>query len=115
MGRILGGAQKTAGTGPAPGATAKHLKPPDSPSWPKPLVPEAIRGEVGEAVKAIEPASEADPAAILLQTLCCAGNIVGRGPHFTVEADRHGLNLFTVPVGLTSKGWRQFWAGQKFL
>jgi hypothetical protein len=31
------------------------------------------------------------------------GNIVGKGPHFVVEADRHRCNEFTVLVGRTSK------------
>jgi hypothetical protein len=30
--------------------------------------------------------------------------IPAKGPHFTVEADRHGLNLFLVLVGATAKG-----------
>jgi hypothetical protein len=71
---------------------------------PKSLQPESFYGLVGEVVNLLEPASEADPAAILIQTLACFGNVIGRGPHFTVEADRHGLNLFAVLVGETSKG-----------
>jgi Protein of unknown function (DUF3987) len=31
------------------------------------------------------------------------GNVIGRGPYFQAEADRHALNLFTVLVGETSK------------
>jgi hypothetical protein len=30
--------------------------------------------------------------------------VIGRSPHFTVEATTHALNLFTVLVGATSKG-----------
>lgn len=72
--------------------------------WPKPLPPEAFHGLAGEAVSLLEPASEADPAGILVQTLACFGNVVGHSPHFTVESDRHALNLFATLVGETSKG-----------
>jgi hypothetical protein len=75
-----------------------------APAWPKPLSPEALCGLAGEVVKLIEPASEADPAAILIQCLAMFSNAIGRGPHFTVEADRHSLNLFVALVGETSKG-----------
>jgi hypothetical protein len=57
----------------------------------------------GEIVHTIEPHSESDPAALLLQLLVAFGSVVGRGPHFKAESDRHGLNLFTVLVGETSK------------
>jgi hypothetical protein len=77
---------------------------PDIPEWPKPLAPEAYHGVLGELVKTLEPSTEADPAAILIQTLACFGNVIGRASHFTIEADRHGLNLFVVLVGETSKG-----------
>ena len=77
-------------------------KPP--PGWPKPLRPEAFYGLAGDIVRMIEPHSEADPAALLLQTLAAFGNCVGRGPHFRVEADRHGLNLFVAMVGRSARG-----------
>ena len=67
------------------------------------LAPEALHGVVGEIVRAIEPHSEVDPAAILLQTLVGLGNVIGRTAHFRVEADRHYLNLFCVVVGDTAK------------
>jgi hypothetical protein len=38
-----------------------------------------------------------------LQLLVAFGNIVGRGPHYCAEKNRHGINLFTVLVGDTSK------------
>jgi hypothetical protein len=61
-------------------------------------------GLAGQIVKAIEPHTEADPIAILIQLLTAFGNIVGRGPYFSVEADRHYPNLFAVIVGQTSRG-----------
>ncbi len=70
---------------------------------PEPLGEAAYLGLLGEIVRLIEPQTEADPAGILLQTLVGLGNIIGRGPHFQVEATRHHLNLNVTIVGETSK------------
>jgi hypothetical protein len=72
--------------------------------WPAPLAPEALYGLAGDVVRTIDPHTEADPAALLLQFLVAFGNLVGRGPHFAVEADQHFTNLYAVMVGETSKG-----------
>lgn len=72
--------------------------------WPDPPAAEAYHGLAGDIVRAIEPHTEADPVALLGQFLTAFGNVIGRGPHFVAEADRHSLNLFIVLVGLTSKG-----------
>jgi hypothetical protein len=82
----------------APGFTL-----PAQPPWPSPLAAEAFHGLAGDAVRVLEPATEADPAALLLQLLVGFGNVAGRGPHFVVEADRHGANEYLVLVGRTSK------------
>jgi hypothetical protein len=69
----------------------------------------------GKIVQAIEPASEADRSALLVQTLVAFGSVIGRSAFFTVEADRHHANEFAVLVGRTSKArkgssWgRIFW------
>ena len=76
---------------------------PAGPEWPAPLAPEAFHGVAGDFVKLIEPTTESDPAAILLQFLVMFGAVVGRGPHYWVEATRHGTNLFAVMVGKSSK------------
>jgi hypothetical protein len=55
-------------------------------------------------VRLIEPETESDPAAILVQFLAGFGVLVGRGPHVRVEGDEHHGNLFTLLVGETSKG-----------
>ena len=73
------------------------------PSWPEPLSEKAFHGLAGEIVRTIKPHTEADPVAVLLQLLVAFGNIVGRGPHFWAERNRHGMNLFVVLVGTTSK------------
>ena len=72
--------------------------------WPDPLAPEAFHGLAGDIVKAIEPHTEADPAALLISFKVLYGNVIGRQAHFTAEADKHYLNLFACLVGTTSKG-----------
>lgn len=72
-------------------------------SWPA-LNELAMHGLAGDYVRAVSPHTEADPVAILVQLLVAFGNIVGRGPHFVAEADRHYTNEFVVLVGSTAKG-----------
>ncbi len=73
-------------------------------SWPEPLGEGAFHGLAGEVVRLIEPHSEADPAALLVQLLVAFGNACGRGPGFQVEGDFHATNLYVVLVGATAKG-----------
>ena len=72
--------------------------------WPAELKAEAFHGLAGEWVRMVEPHTEADPAALLVQLLVAFGSLIGRGPHYRVEADRHFTNLFAVIVGRTAKG-----------
>ncbi|MEQ1680806.1 MAG: bifunctional DNA primase/polymerase [Nitrospira sp.] len=72
--------------------------------WPRSLAEEAYHGLLGEIATTIEPHTEADQAAILLQILVAFGNVLNRRPHFRVEADIHALNLYVVLVGQTAKG-----------
>lgn len=72
--------------------------------WPDALDEAGYHGPAGDIVRAIEPHSEADPTAILVQMLVAFGNACGRGAGFQVEADRHYTNLFVAIVGDTSKG-----------
>lgn len=98
--------------------------------WPEPPIKEAYHGLLGDIVDVIGPHSEADPAALLVQTLLAFGNVVGRTAHFRAEADRHYGNNFACLVGATSKGrkgssWGQIgrlfnqtdeeWFGQRVL
>lgn len=77
---------------------------PTGPSWPDAMAQEAFHGLAGDVVRVLEPASEADPAALLLQLLVGFGNMLGRTAHCVVEADLHHCNEFAVGVGRTSKG-----------
>ena len=79
------------------------LKAPTDPSWPKALKDDALWGLAGDIVRTIAPHTEADPSALLIQLLVSFGNVVGRGLHFTAGKTRHGLNMFAVLVGETSK------------
>jgi hypothetical protein len=95
-------AGRTKGTKPA--APAPEEPPlPEPPVWPASPAEEAFYGLAGRIVRAIEPASEADPAALLVQALVAFGNMIGRVAHFTVESDRHHGNEFATLVGRTSK------------
>jgi Protein of unknown function (DUF3987) len=73
------------------------------PTWPV-MHDAAYYGLAGEVVRSIEPHSEADPVAILLQFLAAFGNAVGLSPYYQVEGDKHRAKLFVVTSGATSKG-----------
>jgi Protein of unknown function (DUF3987) len=70
--------------------------------WPQ-VDSAALHGLPGSFVNALDPHTEADPVAVLIQFLAAFGNCIGRGPHFVAEADKHYTNLFAVLVGETSK------------
>lgn len=83
------------------------LKPPTVPpmaSWPEPMPEQAYHGPMGDWLRTVEPHTEADPAAILVQTLVTFGNAIGHTAHFRAEADRHYGNLYACLVGETAKG-----------
>lgn len=73
-------------------------------NYPSPPDPCVYRGAIGDLVRAIEPHTEADPVAILVQALAAFGNVIGRSPHFRAEATKHHANLFVVLVAPSSKG-----------
>ena len=72
--------------------------------WPAPIAQEAYIGILGDIIRTVEPHTEADPAAIMLQALAMIGHLIGTGPHFKVEGTRHSTNEYVVLVGTTSKG-----------
>jgi hypothetical protein len=78
--------------------------PPPTPPWPDPPAEEAFFGLPGEIVRVIEPETESDVVALLLQLLVAYGSVIGRGAYFEVESVRHHMNLYAVLVGATSKG-----------
>jgi len=80
-----------------------NSQPPSEKKWPDPPKKEAYYGLVGDIVRTIEPHSEADPVALLIQALIMFGNIIGKTAYFVAEADKHYLNIFSVIVGATAK------------
>ena len=82
-----------------------------APPWPR-LDDSALYGIAGDIVRTIEPHSEADPVALLIQALTFAGNVIGRSPYYAVESDHHHANLFVVLVGDTAKARKGTWAGR---
>ena len=73
-------------------------------SWPDPLHLDAFYGITGEMVHKIEPHTEADPVALLIQLLVVMGNVIGRHCFCWVESTRHYANLFAILVGSSSTG-----------
>jgi hypothetical protein len=78
--------------------------------WPK-LDPAAYHGLAGEIVSVLAPQTEADPVALLMQTLTYFGNAVGRGPYYLVNRDRHYANLYLLIAGVSSKSRKGLSAG----
>ena len=75
----------------------------DVPQWPDPMGEAAYHGLAGEFVRTLEPHTESDPVALLVQFLAEYGNVIGRHCSLRVESDTHYANLFLVLVGQTSK------------
>jgi hypothetical protein len=103
-----------AAEGPLSGGDEKKFELPEPllRPWPKPPDEHAFSGLTGDVVRRIEPHTEADPAAILLQFLVAFGSCAGRSAFQAVEADRHHANLYLVVVGKTSRArkgtsWRR--------
>lgn len=83
--------------------------------WPI-MAEEAYHGLAGEIVRAIEPHSEGDPVAILIQFLLAFGNSVGSSPYYKVGNAKHHINEFAVLVGDTSAGRKgTSWSDAKYL
>jgi hypothetical protein len=64
----------------------------------------AYYGLAGDVVRTIEPHSESDPVATLIQFLAAVGNIIGRKFYFQIERDKHHPNIFIILIGVSSKG-----------
>ncbi len=82
------------------------------PAWPEPIHNAAYYGLAGDFVKTVEPHTESDPVALLIQYLIVFGNILGQTAYWKVEADTHFLNEYAVLVGETSRGRKGTSLGQ---
>src|SRR5947199_4710974 len=43
------------------------------------------------------------PPALFVQSLVCAGNMIGCAPYYQVESDHHHVNLYVALVGESAK------------
>jgi hypothetical protein len=93
--------ERSAGTASADGTEIENLPLPESDPWPV-LEEEAFYGIFGEYARLVEPQTEAEVSAVLLQLLVLFGNAVGREPFFTVGATQHHANLFLALVAKTT-------------
>ena len=91
-------AQHQAGDGAADAGRSTYAPEP----WPA-LEPTAFHGSEGEVMEAIDPHTEADRAALLLQYLACFGNVIGRSCYYQIEDTKHFGNLFIALAGDTSR------------
>jgi hypothetical protein len=71
---------------------------------PEPPLDAVLHGPAGEFVQLVEPHTEADPIALLIQFLVAFGVAAGRHAHLRIEASRHYPNEFGVLVGASGKG-----------
>lgn len=71
--------------------------------FPEPLSEVAFHGLAGDIVRRIEPYTEADRAALLIQIIAAFGSVIGRNAHAIADGSRHEMNLFSVLVGESSK------------
>jgi hypothetical protein len=79
--------------------------------WPE-LHEDALYGVAGDYVREIEPHTESDRAALLVQTLAYAGNVIGRFPYYATEDDFQRCNINGVMVGPSATGRKGTSAGR---
>jgi hypothetical protein len=66
--------------------------------------PAVFCGWLGETVRELDPTTEADPVAVLVNLMSAAGAIIGRRPHLWIGNDRHPALLWSLTIGATSAG-----------
>lgn len=72
--------------------------------WPAELEPQAFHGVAGEIARTLEPHTEGDPNAILVQLLIGFGNLIGRSAHIVNDGSKHFMNEFCVLTGRSGRG-----------
>lgn len=78
-------------------STSPHVQ------WPV-LDDAALFGLPGDIVRTIDPHTESDQVAVLLNVLVGVGNVIGSGPHAMVGKDCHPCTENVLQVGETAKG-----------
>ena len=71
--------------------------------FPEPPSDIVFYGLAGEILRRIEPHTEADPVALLIQFLIAFANVIGRGAWATADGARHFFNLLAVLSELGGK------------
>ena len=64
----------------------------------------AFHGLAGDVVRTVDPHTESDPMATLINFLVAYGNIIGDSAHFVAGAKKHPARIFAVVVGASGKG-----------
>ena len=109
----LGTIEDAPSEAPRPVADCPEIEAPiPVPEWPDPPEDAAFHELAGMIVKLIEPSTEADTVALLLQLLIGFGSAVGRGAWVVADGHFHYANEFAVCVGDTSRArkgtsWRR--------
>jgi hypothetical protein len=75
----------------------------ESAGWPVAMAEEAFMGLMDRITRDMDPITEADRAAVLLQLLTAFGSIVGRTPYMLLDGARHYPVLYVCIVGRSSK------------
>lgn len=83
---------------------ADDLDTEDFTPWPLPLSESALYGVTGDIIRAIEPHTEADYNALLLQFLACLGSLIGKKPYYVLDGSKHYTNIYLIVVGASSTG-----------
>ncbi|GHH62339.1 hypothetical protein GCM10018781_10380 [Kitasatospora indigofera] len=77
----------------------------ERPARPGPVPdPDVFTGWVGQTVRDLDPTTEADPVAILVNLLSAGGAIIGPGPFLWIGNDRHPALIWALTVGATAAG-----------
>ena len=83
--------------------TAEPSRSAGSRDWPSRLDEKAFYGPAGDFVRMVEPYTEADCAALLVQFLIGFGNLCGNALYRSAGGTAHHLNEYAVIVGDTSR------------
>ncbi len=100
------------------GVDSQNLQPQHEPAQTKkPEIDDAaFYGLAGDIARTIEPYSESDPVASLVNTLVAFGNVIGSGPYFLVDKTEHHMILFSAQVGKSSKARKGLaWSTPRYL
>lgn len=101
--QICGKSGKSGESQPATDSGSSELREKRKKGWPHGLKEDALIGVAGDVVRAIEPITEADQAAILFQFLAAFGNMCNRRAHAFAGHVEHPPQIWPVTIGETSR------------